>query len=149
RRRLPPRPSSPTRPPRSSPSSAWPSVSSSPSCGPGRRMRAMPDRGLLAALSVLAGLVDAMGFLALDRVFTAHVTGNLVVMAVQIATGGPPHVAQLLSVPIFAAAALVAYLLARRPRGGDMLLVGQAALLVFVVGPAAERHEILAASLAV
>jgi len=114
-------------------------------------MKGTPDRGLLAVLSVLAGLVDAMGFLALDRVFTAHVTGNLVVMAVQAATGGPPHIAQLLSVPVFGASAVVAYLLARRAgsRGRATLLAGQALLLLLVVWPAARHHEVVAASLAV
>ena len=62
------------------------------------------DSLLLFILSVLAGLVDVIGFLRLDHLFTAHITGNLVVMADQVANGGPPHVAQLLSIPVFAAA---------------------------------------------
>jgi uncharacterized membrane protein YoaK (UPF0700 family) len=95
------------------------------------------DLALLAILSVLAGLVDVTGFLTLDHVFTAHITGNLVLMAAQMANGGPPHVAQLLSIPIFGLTVAVAYLVARRARmtgGRGALLLGQSLLLVLVLG---------------
>src|SRR6516225_5150558 len=84
-----------------------PEEASSPRPGSGR-----DDLLLLAILSVLAGLVDVIGFLRLGHVFTAHITGNLVVMADEFANGGPPHVAQLLSIPVFAAAVVVAFALA-------------------------------------
>lgn len=93
---------------------------------------------LLAMLSVVAGLVDVTGFLSFDHVFTAHITGNLAMMAVQIAEGGPPRVAQLLSIPVFAATVAVAYLLARRQlmtgRRRGVLLVGQSLLLFLILG---------------
>ena len=92
---------------------------------------------LLVILSVVAGLVDVTGFLSLGRVFTAHITGNLVVMAAQLVDGGPPHVAQLLSIPVFGLAVAVAYLLARRAGnagGRGALLVGQSLLLFLIVG---------------
>ncbi|HME90446.1 MAG TPA: YoaK family protein, partial [Myxococcaceae bacterium] len=91
---------------------------------------------LLAILSVLAGLVDVIGFLSLGHVFTAHITGNLVVMADQMVNGGPPHVAQLLSIPVFGLTIAVAYLLARRARitrGRGALLVAQSLLLFLVL----------------
>src|SRR5215472_15576535 len=92
---------------------------------------------LLTILSAVAGLVDVTGFLSLGRVFTAHITGNLVVMAAQIVEGGPPHVAQLLSIPVFGLTVAVAYLLARRASiagGRGALLVGQSLLLFLVLG---------------
>ncbi len=92
---------------------------------------------LLTILSVVAGLVDVMGFLSLGHVFTAHITGNLVVMAEQVVNGGPPHVAQLLSIPVFALTVAVAYFIARRARmtfGRGPLLVGQSLLLCLVLG---------------
>jgi uncharacterized membrane protein YoaK (UPF0700 family) len=57
-----------------------------------------PDRSVLRALVVLtliAGLVDAVAFLALEHVFAANMTGNLVVLGFAIAgepslqVGGP------------------------------------------------------------
>ena len=58
-------------------------------------------------LSIIAGMVDVIGFLSLG-LFTAHVTGNLVVIAAQVVRGGPPHLAQILAVPVFMIAAGVA-----------------------------------------
>jgi uncharacterized membrane protein YoaK (UPF0700 family) len=40
-------------------------------------------------LSVIAGMVDLTGFLTLGHIFTAHVTGNLVVAAADAVHGGP------------------------------------------------------------
>jgi hypothetical protein len=42
---------------------------------------------LLFVLSVTAGALDVIGFLALDGLSTAHITGNLVVLAVHYITG--------------------------------------------------------------
>ena len=42
---------------------------------------------LPAVLSVIAGSVDAISFLGLGGLFTAHVTGNLVVLVAHLATG--------------------------------------------------------------
>ncbi len=92
---------------------------------------------LLAMLSVIAGLVDVAGFLCFGHIFTAHITGNLVVMAAQLVDGGPPRVAQLLSIPVFGLTVGVAYLLARRASvtgGRWALLVGQSLMLFLVLG---------------
>jgi uncharacterized membrane protein YoaK (UPF0700 family) len=56
---------------------------------------------LTAVLSVTAGAVDAIGFLALGGLFTSHITGNVVVLAAHYVTGGFSEVGPLLSVPIF------------------------------------------------
>jgi uncharacterized membrane protein YoaK (UPF0700 family) len=45
--------------------------------------------------------VDVIGFLALGGLFTAHITGNLVVLAAHYITGRFGEIAPLLSVPMF------------------------------------------------
>ena len=78
-------------------------------------------RSLPLLLSLIAGSVDVIGFLSLDHLFTAHITGNLVVLASLLARGGPPNVIQILAVPVFMAAIAAAWLLAWSLSG---LLVG-------------------------
>src|SRR5882757_8698341 len=56
---------------------------------------------LPTVLSVVAGSVDAIGFLGLGGLFTAHVTGNLVILAAHVVSGGEAPVAPMLSVPVF------------------------------------------------
>jgi uncharacterized membrane protein YoaK (UPF0700 family) len=52
-------------------------------------------------LSIIAGSVDAIGFLGLGGLFTAHVTGNLVILAAHLVSGGAATIAPMLSVPVF------------------------------------------------
>lgn len=52
-------------------------------------------------LSATAGAVDVIGFLALGGLFTAHITGNVVILAAHYLTGRFSEVGQLLSVPVF------------------------------------------------
>jgi malic enzyme len=58
---------------------------------------------LPAVLNTTGGMVDVIGFLALDGPFTAHITGNLVVLTTHYVTGGFNQVAPLLLVPVFVA----------------------------------------------
>jgi uncharacterized membrane protein YoaK (UPF0700 family) len=58
---------------------------------------------LPAVLSLTAGSVDVISFLGLGGLFTAHITGNLVILASRIVTGGEAPVAPMLSVPVFMA----------------------------------------------
>jgi len=58
---------------------------------------------LPTVLSIIAGSVDAIGFLGLGGLFTAHVTGNFVILAAHLASGGKAPVAPMLSVPVFVA----------------------------------------------
>jgi uncharacterized protein DUF1275 len=44
---------------------------------------------------------DAIGFIGLGGLFTAHVTGNLVVLAAHIVAGKKASVATTMSVPVF------------------------------------------------
>jgi len=63
-------------------------------------------------LSVIAGMVDLIGFFSLGS-FTAHVTGNLVVAAATAVHGGPWNLAQALAIPVFMLAVAAAWLIAR------------------------------------
>jgi uncharacterized membrane protein YoaK (UPF0700 family) len=58
---------------------------------------------LPAVLSVTAGSVDVISFLGLGGLFTAHITGNLVILASRIVSGDKAPVAPMLSVPVFMA----------------------------------------------
>jgi uncharacterized membrane protein YoaK (UPF0700 family) len=105
-------------------------------------------------LSAIAGMVDVIGFLSLG-LFTAHVTGNLVVIAALLVRGGPPKMALILAVPVFMIAVAAVWLIAKasRRRGPALirpLLVVQflllAAVLTFSVNkdPAANSHGLTA-----
>src|SRR6202166_1377376 len=67
---------------------------------------------LPAVLSLTAGSVDVVSFLGLGGLFTAHVTGNLVILAAHLVSGGEALVAPMLSVPVFVAALGLTRLLA-------------------------------------
>ena len=67
---------------------------------------------LPGVLSVIAGSTDIIGFLGLGGLFTAHITGNLAILAAHIANGGTAEVAQILSVPVFIVAVGLTRLLA-------------------------------------
>ena len=63
---------------------------------------------MTAVLSLIAGSTDVISFLGLGGLFTAHITGNLVILAAHIATGGAAQAAPMLSVPAFMAALFLA-----------------------------------------
>jgi uncharacterized membrane protein YoaK (UPF0700 family) len=67
---------------------------------------------LPTVLSLAAGSVDVIGFLGLGGLFTAHITGNLVILAAHIASGGSAALAPMLSVPVFIAVLAASRLLA-------------------------------------
>jgi uncharacterized membrane protein YoaK (UPF0700 family) len=56
---------------------------------------------LSALLSVIAGSSDTIGYLGLHGLFTAQITGNLVILAAHITTGNPAISALLLALPVF------------------------------------------------
>src|ERR1700687_3486283 len=58
---------------------------------------------LPAVLSLVAGSVDVISFLGLGGLFTAHITGNLVILAAHVVSGGKAELAPILSVPVFVA----------------------------------------------
>ncbi len=62
-------------------------------------MRSAP--ALNITLGFVAGYVDAIGFMALFGLFTAHITGNLVLLGAEVAT--PGHTLPLLKILAFPA----------------------------------------------
>lgn len=62
-------------------------------------------------LAVIAGSTDVIGFLALN-LFTAHITGNLVILAAHVVIGAEAPLALIISVPVFIAALVVTRLAA-------------------------------------
>lgn len=89
---------------------------------------------LAAALSFVAGFVDTLGFVALFGLFTAHVTGNFVLIGATLAQSGDGVVLKLLAFPAFVGAVVLARAIVlarqRRQRAGlRPLLLLQALLL--------------------
>lgn len=80
---------------------------STPSVDSSLGMKLLPG-----VLSVTAGTTDVIGFLGLGGLFTAHITGNLVILAAHVVAGGDAPLAHMISVPIFVAVLGLAKLLA-------------------------------------
>jgi len=96
-----------------------------------------PARATLPLLlSLNAGYVDAAGFLALQGLFTAHVTGNFVTLGAALALGTSGVFAKLLALPVFCAvviaARLLGTLLANRAAAAFEILTGLKVLLLAV-----------------
>ena len=70
-----------------------------------------PRAALPLLLSLNAGFVDTAGFLALQGLFTAHVTGNFVTLGASLALGTSGAIAKLLALPVFCAVVIAARLL--------------------------------------
>ena len=96
-------------------------------------------RTLPIVLSVIAGSTDIIGFLGLNGLFTAHITGNLVVLAAHVVAGEPTIFSYILSVPVFMLVLLVTRLLAGGLERagldtlGPLLLLQLLSLAVFLV----------------
>jgi uncharacterized membrane protein YoaK (UPF0700 family) len=84
-------------------------------------------------LSVIAGMVDLTGFLTLGHVFTAHVTGNLVVATAAAAHSGPFNPAQVLAIPIFILGLAATWLVARVLHRRRLDLVSPLLLIQFLL----------------
>src|SRR6266852_1745723 len=106
-------------------------------------------------LSIIAGMVDLTGFFTLGNIFTAHITGNLVVAAAAAVRGGPLNLAQLLAIPVFVLALAAVWLVAsasgRTAQGLARVLLSVqclllTAVLVFSVAtkPSANPHGLMA-----
>jgi uncharacterized membrane protein YoaK (UPF0700 family) len=54
-------------------------------------------------LSVVAGSLDVTGFLGLGGLFTAHITGNVVVLAARLVVHEPSPLSYAIAVPVFMA----------------------------------------------
>ena len=110
------------------------SSTTAPQPGPGS-LRALLPRVLLV-LTVTTGIIDAVSYLGLGRVFSANMTGNVVLLGFGIAgTGGLPVIAPLVSGFAFligaAAAGRLAIVIAgHRRRQVTVTLMIEAALVV-------------------
>jgi uncharacterized membrane protein YoaK (UPF0700 family) len=81
----------------------------------------------LLALTFTTGLVDAVSYLALGRVFTANMTGNVVLLGFGIAgSGGLPVVAPIVSLGSFLVGAGAGGVLVRRLAASHPTLVARA-----------------------
>jgi uncharacterized membrane protein YoaK (UPF0700 family) len=99
-------------------------------------------------------MVDVIGYLSFG-IFTAHITGNIVVIAALLVRGGAPNVAQILAIPAFVIAVAASWLIAkaserRGPALTRRLLTVHLGLLTCVLifslllHPAANAHGLLA-----
>src|SRR5260221_10367105 len=84
-------------------------------------------------LSVIAGMVDLTGFFTLGNIFTAHITGNLVVAAAAVVHGGPTNLAQLLAIPVFILALAAVWMIARASGRRSVWLAPLLLLLQFAL----------------
>jgi uncharacterized membrane protein YoaK (UPF0700 family) len=100
-------------------------------------------------------MVDLIGFVTLGNIFTAHITGNLVVLAAALVRSGALNRAQALAIPVFMVAVAAVWLLTRAtgtrgPRLARLLLVVQFLLLAVVLTfsvmthPSANPHGLMA-----
>jgi uncharacterized membrane protein YoaK (UPF0700 family) len=85
-------------------------------------------------LSLNAGFVDTAGFLALQGLFTAHVTGNFVTLGASLVLGTSGAVAKLLALPVFCivviAVRLLSSALLRRQRPALKIILGLKVILL-------------------
>lgn len=65
-------------------------------------------------LGLIGGSTDTIGFLGLNGLFTAHITGNLVVLASRVIAGDSAVLSQIMAVPVFILVSLLAALYASR-----------------------------------
>lgn len=74
-------------------------------------LRRNPDRlhlGLMLALTFSTGVIDAVGYLGLDRVFTGNMTGNVVILGMALAGGnGLPIIGPIIALVLFMVGAAV------------------------------------------
>src|SRR5205823_3130802 len=68
-------------------------------------------------LSANAGYVDTAGFLALNGLFTSHVTGNFVTLGSSLVLGTSGALAKVLALPVFCLTVLLVRLLGQRHKG--------------------------------
>jgi uncharacterized membrane protein YoaK (UPF0700 family) len=86
-----------------------------------------PLARLLLALTFTTGLIDAVSYLALGRVFTANMTGNIVLLGFGVAgSGGLPVLAPLVSLASFLLGAGVGGVVVRRLERRHPVLVAVA-----------------------
>jgi len=112
------------------------------------------ERWLPTLLSVIAGMVDVIGFLTLG-IFTAHITGNIVVIGALIVRHNRVSPAQILAIPVFIFGVAATWAIAKAfgKRGASLmrpLLLIQflliTCLLIFsvITKPSSDPHGLIA-----
>ena len=106
------------------------------------------DNCLPTLLSVIAGMVDLISFLSLG-IFTAHITGNIVVIGALVARHGRVNRSPILAIPVFIVAVVATWLLAKasRKHGRNLMrFLLLACVLIFsvVTNPSAKPHGLMA-----
>jgi uncharacterized membrane protein YoaK (UPF0700 family) len=75
---------------------------------------------LLMALTVSSGSIDAISFLALGKVFTAFMTGNIVFLGLRMSSAGDFNIARIaIALAAFSAGVFLARLIAKSIRNSD------------------------------
>ena len=98
-------------------------------------LQAHGDTLIGAGLAFTAGFVDAAAFIALTGLFTAHVTGNFVLIGAELVSTSSGVIAKLLALPVFILAVALTRLIAlvlEKKRAGPLrpLLALEAAVLI-------------------
>jgi len=88
---------------------------------------------LLVLLSFIAGCTDVISFLGLDGLFTAHITGNLVILAAHVVVHDPATIAPMLSVPVFIIVIILTRVLAGRLKSMGVAILRPLLLLQFIL----------------
>jgi uncharacterized membrane protein YoaK (UPF0700 family) len=92
-----------------------------------------------AALSAVAGMADSAGFILLDGLFIAHVTGNFVLIGAAVARGTTGIVSKILTLPAFFLGVIAARLgdqhvkYQSEANQRSVLLAAEAVMLLLVV----------------
>jgi uncharacterized membrane protein YoaK (UPF0700 family) len=95
----------------------------------------MPDARSLqgSSLGFIAGYVDTLGFIGLAGLFTAHVTGNFVMIGRTVTHPTPDLLMKLLVFPVFILAVMATRLLVGRWQAGGRPALRNAMLLQLVL----------------
>ncbi|GAA0992716.1 YoaK family protein [Subtercola frigoramans] len=87
-----------------------------------RRLSSNPENlhlGLMLALTFSTGVVDAVGYLGLDRVFTGNMTGNVVILGMALAgADGLPIIGPVIALLSFMLGAVIAGRILRPIKAG-------------------------------
>jgi len=94
---------------------------------------------MMMVLTFVTGVVDAVGFLGLDRVFVGNMTGNIVVLGMAVAGADDlPVLGPAVALATFTVGAFIGGLVLRSRRkvwsGGVSLLLGAGALVLALLG---------------
>ncbi|WP_228373357.1 YoaK family protein [Demequina gelatinilytica] len=97
-----------------------------------RRNPASAHLGLMLALTFSTGIIDAVGYLGLDRVFTGNMTGNVVILGMGLAGDtGLPVVGPLIALAAFMGGAAAG---GRALRGAEAAWTARHTVLFGAVG---------------